>query len=83
MPTVVRDQLDLPPEEGNFPFIAAHTHRVESAVLLTVVTAFPDGEPAGQLSTKSTASGWRVHGTHRGLTVDTTVDINRPSLPFT
>ena len=83
MPTVVRDQLDLPPEEGNFPFIAAHTHRVESAVLLTVVTAFPDGEPAGQLSTKSTATGWRVHGTHRGLTVDTTVDINRPSLPFT
>ncbi|MBT5903338.1 MAG: hypothetical protein HOH58_14640, partial [Opitutaceae bacterium] len=83
IPTLVRDQLDLPAEEGDFPFIAAMTRRSESDSLLTVVTAYPDGESASPLSVKSTATGWRIHGTHRGLAVDTTVDLNRAALPFT
>jgi hypothetical protein len=79
---VTLDRLNLPPDEGTFPFIAATSPRRTSHQLLTVVTAHPHGEPAGGLDVTETPTGWTVKGTHRGLAVNVTVDVSRSALPF-
>jgi hypothetical protein len=80
--TVTRQELDLPPEEGVFPFIEATSARAGQHHLLTVVAAAPQGESIGDLKVTSTAKGWTVAGRHRDLDVDVSIDVSRSSLPF-
>ncbi len=82
IPTVIRRNLDLPAEEGIFPFVASYSRRENTPMLLTVASSSPKGETITGISAKSTAQGWRIRGTHRGLKVDVTVDVSKPSLPF-
>jgi hypothetical protein len=82
IPTVVRRELDLPAEEGVFPYVATYSRRESAPMLLTVVAAAPGGESITGISAKSTQQGWQVRGTHRGLEIDVTVDIHKPALPF-
>ncbi len=81
-PQVKLDRLDLPPAEGEFPFVAVSSTRAPAHHLLTVVTAHPADETPGTLQVSETLSGWRIKGTHRGLVVDVTVDLSREVLPF-
>ena len=76
------EKLDLPAEEGLFPYVAASSSRAASHALLTVVAAHPHGETPGTLTVTETASGWTVQGTHRGLAVSVVVDAARAVLPF-
>ncbi len=80
--TVERDRLDLPAEEGDFPFVAATSKSAQSHAILTVAAASPHREPIGGLKVVPTDQGWRVFGTHRGLSIDTAVDVARNTLPF-
>lgn len=82
IPTVVRRELDLPAEEGVFPYVATYSRRESAPMLLTVVAAAPGGKSITGISAKSTQQGWQVRGTHRGLEIDVTVDIHKPALPF-
>lgn len=79
---VTVDRLNLPTEEGDFPFIAATSVSARQHALLTVVAASPTGEPVGNLVTTTNESGWTIQGVHRHLNVDVTVDLNADSLPF-
>jgi hypothetical protein len=81
-PLVALDRLDLPAEEGEFPFVASTSPRATSHALLTVVAAHPHGESAYTFDVASTASGWTVRGTHRGLLVNVTVDADQATQPF-
>ncbi len=76
------DRLDLPAEEGEFPFIAAHSAAASSHALLTVVAAAPAGEKIAPLSVTPNPNGWLVQGTHRGLAIDVAIDLNQRDLPF-
>lgn len=81
-PGVTLEKLDLPADEGDFPFVATTSPHANSHHLLTVVTAHPSGETPGRLKVTETASGWTISGRHRGLVVDTKVDVSRSALPF-
>ena len=81
-PTVTLEHLDLPEEEGVFPYVASTSPRATEHQLLTVVAAAPTGEAVGDLNVIATDSGWTVQGSHRGLAVDATIDVTRATLPF-
>ena len=81
-PDVAVEYLDLPPEEGSFPYVATTSPSAVTHHLLTVVAAAPTGESIDDLNVTATDSGWTVQGTHRGLAVDATIDVTRPTLPF-
>ena len=81
-PQVTLDRLNLPAEEGDFPFVAITSKRANTHHLLTVVAAHPAGEAPGSLKVTETPAGWRITGTHRGLAVNVTVDVSRAILPF-
>ncbi|GAB5561433.1 MAG: hypothetical protein SynsKO_30800 [Synoicihabitans sp.] len=83
IPTVVHRQLELPADEGSFPFVESFSRKENAPLLLTVVAAAPQGEAITGISAKSTRHGWRVRGTHRGLKIDVAVDTTKPTLPFT
>ena len=68
------DQLDLPPEEGRFPFAAVRTAPAEHVTLVTVCAATPTQEPAGTLHVKAEgADAWTITGTHRNRTINLTL----------
>lgn len=76
------DRLELPADEGDFPFVAATSSAARNHALLTVVAAAPTGESIGDLAVTPTDTGWNVRGTHRGLAVDVQVDSSSRELPF-
>jgi len=67
-------KLNLPAKEGLFPYAAVMTVAATSHSILTVCTAAPAGESHGTLAVELTASGWRVHGSHRGQKVEVGVN---------
>lgn len=81
--TVALRLLDLPADEGAFPFVEATSPAAETHALLTVVAAHPKGETPGDLTVTTTSSGWHVTGTHRGLAVNVTISPATLALPFT
>lgn len=76
------DRLDLPPEEGEFPFVGASSSPATRHALLTVVAAAPTGEAIGHWVATENAGGWSVRGTHRGLEFEVSVTLDTPGLPF-
>lgn len=81
-PAVTLEYLDLPAEEGSFPYVATTSPSAAAHHLLTVVTAAPTGEAIGDLNVTVTEFGWTVQGSHRGLDVDINIDVSRATLPF-
>lgn len=82
-PDVALRQLDLPAEEGVFPFVEVTSPAAAHHVLLTVAAAHPTADAPGDLRVSTRASGWTITGTHRGLPVNVAVDPSRAILPFT
>lgn len=79
---VAVDRLDLPDEEGDFPFIAATSAAATRHALLTVVAAAPAGEPVGNWVVTAHGNGWTVRGAHRGMDINITVNLEAERLPF-
>lgn len=69
-------QLELPANEGVFPFIEASSAAATEHTLLTVATTAPRGEAHGQLTVTQQNSTWTVTGTHRGRTISATLRLD-------
>lgn len=78
--SVAAGRLDLPADEGEYPFVEIASAAAESHAWLTVATAAPTGGAPGNLSVSRHDAVWRVQGEHRGRRVDVTlrVDADRP-----
>jgi hypothetical protein len=67
-------RLNLPEDEGVFPYVEATSAAGCEHAVLTVSAAAPAGEVPGDLKVARAGAGWRVTGTHRGKKVDVTID---------
>ena len=81
-PVTALRALDLPPEEGSFPFIEVTSGAAAQHTLLTVVAAHPTGGEPGQLDVRETAQGWTIRGSHSGQNIAIDIDRARAALPF-
>lgn len=72
-PSVRLGRLDLPPEEGEYPYVEVESAAAAEHQLLTVSQAAPAGTSIEPLTVERSADGWRIHGTHRGTSVDVTI----------
>jgi hypothetical protein len=71
-------KLDLPADEGVFPFAQAVSDRALRHELLTVATTAPAGAGHGQLTTTRAPTGWRITGTHAAQTIDVSLETTTP-----
>lgn len=69
-------QLDLPADEGLFPFVEAASAAATEHRLLTVATTAPRAEAHGQLAVAHQNDAWTVSGTHRGRSVSATLRLD-------
>jgi hypothetical protein len=69
-------QLDLPANEGVFPFVEATSGAATEHTLLTVATTAPRTESHGRLTVLHQNGAWTVAGTHRGRTIAATLALD-------
>jgi hypothetical protein len=62
-------RLELPAEEGVYPYAEAASAAAPEHLLLTVCTAAPADEAHPPLGVTTHDGGWQVRGTHRGVPV--------------
>jgi hypothetical protein len=62
-------RLELPADEGVYPYAEAASAAAPEHLLLTVCTAAPAGEAHPPLGVTAHDGGWQVRGTHRGVPV--------------
>lgn len=74
-------QLELPPEEGVFPFAEVESPAALDHAVLTVATAQTAGGQQGALSVTEEAEGWRVRGEHNGRRVDVRLTLKEEGVP--
>jgi hypothetical protein len=68
--TVRSAQLNLPAEEGVFPYAEVESAPATEHEFLTAAAAAPAGSTPGALAVTRTADGWKVSGTHAGRTMN-------------
>lgn len=70
-PLAVRTgRLDLPEDEGVFPFAEVESAAATTHEILTLATAQPAGGEHGTLAVARDGPGWRIRGTHAGRKLD-------------
>ncbi len=79
--TASAGQLPLPEAGGRYPFAEVTSAPALTHTLLTVCTAAPHGAAHGRLALNRTAQGWRIHGTHRALTLDLHLEFAANAFP--
>jgi len=79
--TVKTGQLDLPVDDGVFPFAEVESVAANEHTVLTVATAQPNGEQAGKLQATREGATWRIHGEHRGRAVNVRITLDPNGLP--
>jgi hypothetical protein len=82
---VVRNAtLNLPAENGVFPYAEVESESALEHLVLTVCTAQQAGKAHGTLSVQATGNGWKVNGSHNGRTIniaiETSTDIPKVAL---
>jgi hypothetical protein len=74
------DHLDLPPEEGRFPYAAVTTAPAREVTLITAGGATPAADPAGTLTiTAAGPDSWQITGTHRGRKISVALRWTTPT----
>ncbi|HND63045.1 MAG TPA: heparinase II/III family protein, partial [Opitutaceae bacterium] len=66
-------QLDLPAEEGVYPFAEAESAAAKEHTVLTVSAARAQGGRAAELTVARAGAGWRVTGTQEGRPIEVVV----------
>lgn len=74
-------KLDLPTDEGVFPFAQVVSDPSLRHELLTVATTAPAGGAHGQLTATHQNGTWTVQGAHRGRAVAVTLATSAPGVP--
>ena len=72
--TLRNAQLDLPVEEGVYPFIEAASPAAAEHVLLTACVAAPASETLQPLAVRHNGHQWQVTGRHRGREVNVVIE---------
>lgn len=71
---VATGRIDLPPEEGAYPFVEVTSAPALTHDVLAVCTAQKAGGAHGALAvTREQSGAWRIKGTHNARTVDVTL----------
>jgi hypothetical protein len=68
--TVTAGRLDLPAEEGVFPFVEVESGPANEHAVLTLATAQAGEGEHGPLAAVREGEGWRIHGAHGGRKLD-------------
>lgn len=74
-------QLDLPADEGVFPFAEAESASAMEHEVLTLATAQVAGSGHGPLAAVRKGEGWRIHGAHNGRKYDVRLAPEANGLP--
>lgn len=79
--TVRTGQLDLPADEGVFPFAEVESASATEHEVLTLATAQAAGGEHGRLAVAREGAGWHIQGTHNGRKCDVRLAPNAKGLP--
>jgi hypothetical protein len=71
-------RLNLPADEGVFPFVEVTSTAAREHEILTASAAAPAGTAPGDLQIARAGTTWRITGTHRGRKIDATLDTAGP-----
>ncbi len=74
-PKVRASKLNLPEEEGEYPYVEVESASGLEHNLLTIAAAAPAGEALAPLSVTPQNGGWAVTGTHRGRPVNVRIEL--------
>jgi hypothetical protein len=79
--TVATGRLDLPAEEGVFPFVEVESASANEHVVLTLATAQAGEGEHGPLAAVREGEGWRIHGAHAGRKLDVRLAAGPDGIP--
>lgn len=68
--TICTGRLDLPDDEGVFPYAEVESAAATEHEILTIAAARPADGVSGTLDAVREADGWRIHGAHGGRKCD-------------
>lgn len=74
-------RLDLPPDDGVFPYAEVESAAANEHEVLTVATAQAAGEQPGALAAVRDGAGWRIHGAHQGRKIELRLTVNPGGIP--
>jgi len=74
-------QLELPVDDGVFPYAEVESAAAGEHEILAVASAQPKGAKPGLLTAVREGLGWWIHGTHLGRKIDVRITLRADGLP--